>query len=92
MDLEYRAVGLNAAQITDWNIPTRPPKRKSSNDKLWPYSFAAELDAIPVATLRNHVEIILEKHLPLNERRSLLDKEATQRARLRMALHDLYDD
>ena len=91
LDLEYRALGLDAAQITDWNIPTRPPKRKSSNDKLWPYSFAAELDAIPVATLRNHVEIMLEKHLPLNERRSLLDKEATQRARLRMALHDLYD-
>ena len=30
-------------------------KRKSSNDKLWPYSFAAELDAIPITTLRNHL-------------------------------------
>ena len=92
LELEYFALGLNAKQVESWNIPTRQPKRKSSNDKLWPYSFAAELDAIPITTLRNHLRKRLEEHLPYEERGRLLDQETTQRARLRMALYDLYDD
>ena len=91
-ELKYCALGLNAKQVESWNIPTRQPKRKSSNDKLWPYSFAAELDAIPITKLRNHLRKRLEKHLPYEERGRLLDQETTQRARLSMALYDLYDD
>ena len=56
LEFEYCALGLNAKQVESWNIPTRQPKRKSSNDKLWPYSFAAELDAILVTKLSNHLK------------------------------------
>ena len=66
LELEYFALA-NAKQVESWNIPTRQPKRNSSNDKLWPYSFTAELDAIPITTLSNYLRKRLEEHLPYEE-------------------------
>ena len=89
LEFEYFAIGLNAKQVESWNIPTRQPKKKSSNDKLWPYSFAVELDAILITKLCNHLKKRLEEHLPHEERKCLLDQDTTQKARLRRALYDL---
>ena len=61
---------------------------RHTKDKLWPYSLAAELDAIAITTLRDHLRKRLGEHLPYKERGRLLDEEKKQRARLRMALYD----
>jgi hypothetical protein len=48
-------------------LSTREPKRNSSADKLWPYPFACELDAIPATTLRDLVRAAIEEHLPQDQ-------------------------
>jgi hypothetical protein len=49
-------------QIKEWNLPTRPTKRGDSRAKGWE-GGSVELDAIPVATLRELVEDAITWHI-----------------------------
>jgi hypothetical protein len=78
----FDALGLTEAQVTKLNLPTRPAKRKTTADKRWPFSFAAELDAIPPDTLRAIVREAIERHLPAHELAFLKKVEAAERKTL----------
>lgn len=48
---------LTEQQITDWNIPTRPPKKHDDR------KFAAELEAIPPNILRQLIDDTIKQHI-----------------------------
>ena len=77
--VKFHALALTAGQIGGMNLPTRPPKASTAADRRWPYSFAAELDAIPPDTLRSMVREAIERHLPADEYRRLKRIEAAER-------------
>jgi len=60
-------------------LPTRPHKRKSKADQLWPYPFACELDAIEPDDLRALVRWAIEYHLPSRQLEFLQSVEANER-------------
>ena len=80
--VQFNALGLNAQQVVDMNLSTRPPKRNSVADQKWPYDFAAELDAIPPGDLRQMVREAIERHLPAHELTKLKSIEAAERRTL----------
>jgi len=67
------------AQITDGDLPTREPKRKSAADRKWGYDFACELDAIPPDQLRDLVEDYINLHLPQDKLEALKAAEESER-------------
>jgi hypothetical protein len=64
-------------------LSTREHKRNSSADKLWPYPFACELDAIPANVLRDMVRETIEYHLPADQLEILKAAEESERDLLR---------
>lgn len=77
--VEFNVLGLSEAQVIALGLPTRPPKRKTAADQTWPYSFAAELDAIPPDTLRSMVRDAIEGHLPAGQLEHLKLVEEAER-------------
>ncbi|NKX43594.1 hypothetical protein [Roseicyclus persicicus] len=78
--VEFNSLGLSFEQVQAMDLPTRPAKRKTVADQRWPYSFAAELDAIPPHTLREMVRDAIEDHLPRWRLDQLKRIEAEERA------------
>lgn len=78
----FRLVALDAEMICDFGLPTRPPKRATEADRRWPHDFAAELDALPPAVLREIVRAEIENLLPADEFARLRRIEAAERATL----------
>jgi hypothetical protein len=60
-------------------LPTREPKRKFPADRLWPYPFACELDAIEADDLRPAVRTVIEQHLPPDQLEVLKVAEESER-------------
>jgi hypothetical protein len=60
-------------------LPTRPHKRKSRADQLWPHPFACELDAIEPDDLRALVRWAIEYYLPPDQLELLQSIEASER-------------
>jgi hypothetical protein len=79
IDLVFVQIAVTEQQITDWNLPTREPKRKSAADKKWPHDFACELDAIPPDRLRDLVETYINLHLPQDKLEKLKAAEESER-------------
>lgn len=77
--VHFYSLGLSHQQVEDWNLPTRPPKRKTTADKNWPYANAAELDAIPPDDLRTLVRDAIEHYLPAGELQKLKEIETLER-------------
>ncbi len=86
--VEFYSLGLSALQVEKWNLPTRPPKRKTTADKNWPYPYAAELDAIPPELLRQLVRDAIEQHLPPHELEALKATEAMERETLNNFIYE----
>jgi hypothetical protein len=63
----------------DRRLSTRPHKRKSRADQLWPYPYACELDAIEPDDLRNLVRWAIEVYLPADQLRVLKIAETAER-------------
>jgi hypothetical protein len=63
----FESVAVTEDQIRRFALPTRPHKRESAADRLWPHDFACELDAMPPDTLREMVEDCINKHLPQHQ-------------------------
>src|SRR5262245_9466691 len=79
IDLVFEWIAVTEQQITDWDLPTREPKRKSRADKKWPYEFACELDAIPPDQLRYLVENAINEHLSQHQLEVLKAAEESER-------------
>jgi hypothetical protein len=84
IDLVFEQIAVTKKQITDWNLPTREPKRESAADKKWPHDFACELDAIPPDSLRDLVETYINLHLPQAQLEVLKAAEESERELLRV--------
>ncbi|MBT8389647.1 MAG: hypothetical protein KJP13_08370, partial [Altererythrobacter sp.] len=77
--VQFEVLGLTEQQVIELELPTRPAKNKSAADRRWPYSFAAELDAIPPDTIRDMVRTAIERHLPAYELAKLKTIEQMER-------------
>lgn len=82
-------VALNYEQVIEMDLPTRKPKRNTSQDKKWPHSFACELDAIPPDELRNLLREPLERLMPEDKRVRFKMIEENERSKIRMALMEM---
>jgi hypothetical protein len=73
-----KQVLVNVGGQVRW-LPTREPKRRSPADRLWPYPFACELDAIEADDLRAAVRWAIERHLPPDRLELLKIAEESER-------------
>lgn len=89
VNVEFHSLGLTFDQVEDMDLPTRPAKSKSAADRRWPYSYAAELDAIPPDTLRDMVRNAIERHLPAHELEHLKCVEAQERNLIRQFVREV---
>jgi hypothetical protein len=78
-DVRFNHIGVTETMVKEFNLPTRPHKRKSPADKAWPYDYACELDAIPPDLLREIVRASIEYHLPPEAYEVLKQAEASER-------------
>jgi hypothetical protein len=81
-NIVFETLAVTEEQIAQLELSTRPHKRQSSADKLWPHDFACELDAIPADTLRAMVQDAIELHLPANQLAILKIAEESEREQL----------
>jgi hypothetical protein len=88
----FETIAVTEQQITEWGLSTREPKRKAAADKLWPYDFACELDAIDPDTLRALVRHTIETHLPAEQLEILKAAEASERSFARAWASQLPDE
>jgi hypothetical protein len=79
LEIVFESIAVTQDQVREWNLPTRLPKRESSADKKWPYTFACELDSIPPDDLRNLVERVINEHLSQRELAILKVSESSER-------------
>jgi hypothetical protein len=79
VEVSFHLLGLDADQVIDRNLPTRPHKRGTTADQRWPYDFACELDALPPGDLRAMVRDAIEAFLPRDELAYLKNIEAHER-------------
>jgi len=79
----FRQTAVTQEQIRSLRLPTRPHKRQSAADRVWPHHFACELDAIPPDILRALVRDCIERHLPRHQLEILKVAEESERALLR---------
>lgn len=79
IEVNFEQIAVTGFQIHSWNLPTRPPKRKSPADRKWPYDVACELDAIPPDRLRALVENTINRHLPADQLEVLRVAEQSER-------------
>jgi hypothetical protein len=77
-------VAVTKEQISRLRLPTRPHKKNSAADRLWPHSYACELDAIDPDTLREMVRVCIERHLPQDQLEILKVAEESEREALTM--------
>ncbi len=84
LDVVFEQIAVNADQITELGLRTRPPKRESAADKKWPHAFACELDAMAPVYVRDLVELAINRHLDQRELHILKVAEASEREQLRM--------
>jgi hypothetical protein len=83
IEVIFEQIAVTEAQIEQWKLPTREPKRQSRADRNWPHSFACELDAIPPDDLRALVEDAINEHLPRDQLQILKVAEESERDLLR---------
>jgi hypothetical protein len=79
IEIIFETLAVTHEQISQWELPTREPKRKSRADKNWPYDFACELDAIPPDDLRAIVETAINRHLSQRKLKILKIAEESER-------------
>lgn len=79
VEVIFRKLAVQPADIEMYSLPTRAPKRNTPADKRWPYDYACELDAMPPALLRSYVEKVCRRHMPDEEMKELLAAEESER-------------
>ena len=61
-EIHFKRIAVTPAQITKWDLPTRPTKKSDSRSKNFK-GESVELDAIPAKKLRELVTECIEQHI-----------------------------
>jgi hypothetical protein len=77
-EIHFERIAVTPEQITAWNLPGRPTKQSDSRAKGFG-DISVELDAINPNSLRDLVEVAIERHLPPHEYRVLMAAEESER-------------
>jgi hypothetical protein len=77
-EIHFERKAVSPAQITAWDLPTRPTKKSDSRAKGFG-DISVELDAIEPHLLRHIVRRAIERHLPPDQLRVLKAAEASER-------------
>jgi hypothetical protein len=72
-------IAVTEQQVAELRLPTRPHKRNTSADRAWPLEYACELDALDPDTLRELVQVAIERHLPADQLEILKIAEESER-------------
>jgi hypothetical protein len=88
--ITFERLAVTPAQISNWTLPTRPPKKKDPEAKKWGNKPCVELDAIDPIRLTNLVEGVITSHV--NQREWEIEKliEEEERKGL-LALRDSFN-
>lgn len=77
-DIAFERLAVTQEQIVRMRLPTRPTKASDTRSRgFGPVSV--ELDAIPAQTLRDLVQVAIERHLPAQELERLRQVEREER-------------
>ena len=79
--LEFRRVGINAEQVEDYDLPTKP--RKSGDNRALHITETVEAEAMPAHLLRQLLRDELESFIPERELRAVRVAETSERDGLR---------
>jgi hypothetical protein len=77
-EIHFERLGVTEEQIADWDLPTRPTKKKDTRAKNFG-DVSVELDAIEPDRLRALVELAIEQHLPPKQYEVLKAAEDSER-------------
>jgi hypothetical protein len=66
-DITFERIAITPSQITTYNLPQRPTKKKDPRSKKWGDNPSVELDALPAPVLRDLVKDCIEQHLNQDE-------------------------
>ena len=72
-------LAVTPAQIAEWDLPTRPPKKKDPQAKAWGDKPCVELDAIDPARLTSLVEGAILRHV--DQRAWAIEQQVEQQER-----------
>jgi hypothetical protein len=62
-EIHFERPAVTPAQISEWNLPTRPTKQTDTRAKKFGSATSVELDAIPADKLRQLVRECIERHV-----------------------------
>jgi hypothetical protein len=88
----FERVALTAAQIAEFNLPTRPTKRKGNRHANTFEGDSVELDALPANELRAMVREVIERHITARKLAVLRETEASERDLLIAWANDIAED
>jgi hypothetical protein len=77
-DISFERIAVTPAQISIWDLPTRPTKSSDTRAKHFG-DISVELDAIDPNQLRDLVQTAIERHLPAEEYQVLKTAEESER-------------
>ncbi len=77
-EIHFKRLAVWPSQIHQWDLPTRPTKTTDSRSKTFG-DVSVELDAIRPDDLRALVEAAIQRHLPADQFRVLLEAERSER-------------
>jgi hypothetical protein len=77
-EIHFERIAVTPAQISAWNLPSRPTKQSDSRAKKFG-PVSVELDAIDPNRLRELIEEVIVRHLPPDQYRVLIEAEQSER-------------
>jgi hypothetical protein len=77
-EIHFERIAVNPEQIERWKLPTRPTKASDTRSKNFG-EVSVELDAIDPDRLRNLVQHVIWRHLPLRQFEVLKAAEESER-------------
>jgi len=90
IDLTFERVAVNPAQITQMNLPTRPPKKRDTHSKKFKGDGDVEVDAIRPADLRSLVSDCIERSINRQALDVMRTIEKSERDSLQILMKALY--
>lgn len=82
VEVEFVRCAVTAEQIEDYDLPTRPTKRKDSRAKAWTGTGSVEVDAIDPTELRTLLDLFIADYLDPHQLAILRAVEAEERSTL----------
>jgi hypothetical protein len=83
VEIHFERPAVTPAQITEWNLPTRPTKPSDSRAKKFGSTTSVELDAVPADKLRALVRECIERHVDQHQLAILRTAEESERELLK---------